>query len=229
MDEKSNVYLPLPMFHGVAMYSGVLPTFGSSATLVLARKFSLHNFWIDVERNDVDCFLYVGELCRYLVQAPKNPAEERVLSNGRLRFARGLGMSEQIWRQVRDRFNIEVFEYFSASEATTTLANYNKGPFGIGGVTHEGPIARYFNMSWKLLQHNTSTGEVTRNSRTGLCNEAPIGEPGEIVMAYNSTDNPFHGYHRNDKATEEKVIRDVAVKGDAWLRVGDLLLRVRIG
>jgi hypothetical protein len=60
--------------------------------------------------------MYVGELCRYLVQAPMTREESLVKSSGRLRFAKGLGMSTNVWRKVRERFNLEVYEYYSSSE-----------------------------------------------------------------------------------------------------------------
>lgn len=218
------VYCCLPLFHGVGMYGGTLVTLGASAPLILARKFSISKFWFDIERTRATGFMYVGELCRYIVQAPKSAEETLVLERGHLKFAKGLGMNARIWEQLVERLNISVCEYYSASEATITLSNYSSSPFTVGAVAKIGLLGRLFNNSWVLVRHDVDTGEVIRDPKTGLCIPCKLGEPGEIVETYNDDQEPFHGYFGNEKATTEKKLRDVLKKGDSWLRLGDLLV-----
>ena len=93
-------------------------------------------------------------------------------------------------------------------------------------MTHVGPIGRYFNSSWALIAHDVASGDIVRDPRTGLCVPCAPRKAGELVMAFNDKELPFHGYYRNKVATDEKMLRDVLKKGDCWLRVGDLLTMV---
>ena len=56
----------------------------SGAAVALRRKFSASQFWDDVRKYDASIFVYIGELCRYLLNAPKSPNER----NHRLRARR---------------------------------------------------------------------------------------------------------------------------------------------
>ena len=48
--------------------------FLSGGALILKRKFSVHEFWSDIHKYDATMFEYIGELCRYLLNAPPRPA-----------------------------------------------------------------------------------------------------------------------------------------------------------
>lgn len=39
--------------------------------MVLKKRFSASAFWEDCRAHDVTVILYIGELCRYLVSAPR--------------------------------------------------------------------------------------------------------------------------------------------------------------
>lgn len=47
-------------------------------------------------------------------------------------------------------------------------------------------------------------------------------EPGEFLLRIPQRE-VFGGYFRNEKATEEKILRNVLLQGDMWFRSGDLL------
>ncbi|NXY00681.1 S27A2 synthetase, partial [Centropus bengalensis] len=49
------------------------------------------------------------------------------------------------------------------------------------------------------------------------------GETGLLVTKI-TKNTPFHGYAGDAQKTEQKVLRDVKVKGDAYFNTGDLLL-----
>src|SRR6202000_737080 len=65
--EHDRMYDTLPMYHstGGVCAPGVALTAGGS--LVIRRKFSVHEFWNDCFKYKPTAFQYIGELCRYLL------------------------------------------------------------------------------------------------------------------------------------------------------------------
>ena len=66
-------YSALPLFHGTCLFTGLCYDFGAGACFCLARKFSASRFFKDVTDSCATRVLYVGELCRYLVNSPPSP------------------------------------------------------------------------------------------------------------------------------------------------------------
>ncbi|XP_039213741.1 very long-chain acyl-CoA synthetase-like isoform X2 [Crotalus tigris] len=67
---KDVVYIPLPLYHSAGLL-GLLGTINVGATCVLRSKFSVSHYWDDCRRYRVTVIQYVGELMRYLCNAPK--------------------------------------------------------------------------------------------------------------------------------------------------------------
>ena len=70
------MYDCLPLYHsvgGVVATGAVLVRGGS---VVIREKFSARDFWDDMVNWDCTLFQYIGELCRYLVNAPEAAARE---------------------------------------------------------------------------------------------------------------------------------------------------------
>ncbi|HEX4273309.1 MAG TPA: AMP-binding protein [Rhizomicrobium sp.] len=78
------IYDPLPLYHSTGGVCAVGLAFFSGGALILKRRFSVHEFWVDVHRHDATMFEYIGELCRYLLNAPPSPSTQRFgrVSNG---------------------------------------------------------------------------------------------------------------------------------------------------
>ena len=96
------MYDCLPLYHsvgGVVATGAVLVRGGS---VVIRDKFSAREFWDDVVNWDCTLFQYIGELCRYLVNAPEQPREKQ----HRLRLCCGNGLRADIWQKFQDRFAI---------------------------------------------------------------------------------------------------------------------------
>ena len=117
---------------------------------------------------------------RYLVQAPPDPRFPDEKDHG-VEIALGLGLAPKVWREVRERFGIPwIVEYYSASEATMSLLNSNKGEFGVGKIAHFGPLMRRFgNKTLYIVRSDLETEELVRDPRTGFCIEVKPGEVGE--------------------------------------------------
>ena len=82
-------------------------------------------------RWDCTLFQYIGELCRYLVNAPPHPARRA----HRLRLACGNGLRAEIWEKFRARFAIpRILEFYAATEGNVSLFNVEGKPGAIGRV-----------------------------------------------------------------------------------------------
>ncbi|MET0472746.1 MAG: AMP-binding protein, partial [Xanthobacteraceae bacterium] len=104
MDTRASdrMYDCLPLYHtagGLLATGGVLVKGGS---VVIREKFSAREFWDDIVRWDCTLFQYIGELCRYLLNAPPNPKERA----HRLRLACGNGLRPEVWGPFKRRFQI---------------------------------------------------------------------------------------------------------------------------
>ena len=68
--QSDRIYNPLPLYHSTGGVCAVGMAFFSGGALILKRKFSVHEFWSDVHQYGATIFEYIGEICRYLLNAP---------------------------------------------------------------------------------------------------------------------------------------------------------------
>lgn len=170
-------------------------------------------------------------MLRYLVQSPPDPRfpDEK---NHEVDLAFGLGLSSSVWQGVRDRFGIPwIVEYYSASEATMSLVNSNKGARGVGKIAHWGPLMRssWFGQStFYILRTDLETGDILRDPKTGFCMTTAPGEVGESISRIVAPVQRRHDYvgEGGAAATEKKMLRDVFETGDQFYRLGDALAMV---
>jgi fatty-acyl-CoA synthase len=212
------LYDCLPMYHsigGVVATGAMLVNGGSVA---LREKFSAQGFWDDVRDWDCTLFQYIGELCRYLINAPAHPHERA----HRLRLCCGNGLRSDVWEEFQARFKIpRILEFYAATEGNVSLYNVEGRPGAIGRVppflTHRFPMA--------LVKFDYDRGEPTRDDN-GFCIRCTKGETGEAIGRIRTRSaaggGDFEGY-TNAKESERKILRDVFERGDAWYRTGDLM------
>jgi fatty-acyl-CoA synthase len=218
------LYDCLPLYHstgGVAGMGGVLVQGG---TVVLRPRFSIRSFWPDIVQNGCTMFLYIGELCRYLVTAAPHELE----AQHRLRLCCGNGLQADVWRRFVQRFRVpEILEFYASTEGNVSLYNCEGQPGAIGRVpaflAHRFPVA--------LIRCDPESGTVHRNAE-GFCIRCDPDEAGEAIgrIPAGSAASPgaFDGY-TDGSATAAKILRHVFVKGDAWFRTGDLMRQDRAG
>jgi fatty-acyl-CoA synthase len=212
------MYDCLPLYHsvgGVVATGAVLVRGGS---VVIRDKFSAREFWDDVVNWDCTLFQYIGELCRYLVNAPEQPREKQ----HRLRFCCGNGLRADVWQKFQDRFAIpKILEFYAATEGNVSLYNVEGKIGAIGRVpsflAHRFPLA--------LVKSDAVTQEPIRDER-GHCVRCTTGEAGEAIgRIHDGADHAaaeFEGY-TDAAASQKKILRDVFDRGDAWYRTGDLM------
>jgi fatty-acyl-CoA synthase len=207
------MYDCLPMYHsigGVVATGAVLVNGGS---VLIREKFSAQKFWQDICEFDCTLFQYIGEVCRYLVNAQENPPPRA----HRLRLACGNGLGEDVWRRFQQRFRVpRILEFYAATEGTFSLYNVEGRIGAIGRVppflTHRFPLA--------LVQFDHETGEPARDA-DGFCIRCAAGQSGEAIGRI-AVGGAFEGYS-SAAESERKIIRDVFARGDAWYRTGDLM------
>ena len=215
-EKTDRIYQVLPLYHatgGMCAMGAALLTGGS---IVLKKKFSTSHFWSDVAAEGCTMFVYIGELCRYLVNAEPHP-EER---NHKLRMAFGNGLRGDVWAEMVERFAIpEVLEFYGATEGNVSMFNFDNTVGAIGRI----PKWLKKRVNARIVQFDIESEQPIRGMN-GLCIECGPGQVGECIGKIDAGDarTSFTGY-ADKAATEKKVLHDVFEKGDAWFRTGDLM------
>lgn len=212
-------YSALPLFHGTGHFSGFCHAVGTGSTFCLARKFSATNFFKDVAESGATRILYIGELCRYLLQKPPGPYDK----SHKCKVAYGNGLRNDIWEKFRERFNIEeIREIYRSTEGLAKFDNFRMGAWGQGKIGFHGRIRRLVEDQTFIVR--AEDGEIWRDPKTGFAKVVSTGEAGEVIGRIRSREL-VTAYLNNEEATEGKFARDVFVKGDLFQRMGDLAVR----
>jgi fatty-acyl-CoA synthase len=226
MDAKPSdrMYVCLPMYHsagGVLAVGSVLTVGGS---VYVRDRFSASQFWTDVVESECTLFQYVGELCRYLVNAPSHPLEQK----HKLRLACGNGLRPDIWVEFKERFRIpKILEFYAATEGNAVFFNMDGTTGAVGRVPPM--LKRRFLL--KLIRFDIAN-EKPMVGPDGFYQECEPEEIGELISEI--VDDPlkpsqrFEGY-ADSSATERKILRNVFKQGDRWFRTGDLMRRDKQG
>ncbi|KAI1440945.1 fatty acid transporter [Annulohypoxylon stygium] len=218
---SDKMYTCLPLYHASAQGVCCLPILATGATMVLGRKFSHQTFWPEIHASHATILQYVGELCRYVLNAPPSPLD----TGHSIRMAWGNGMRADVWEPFRQRFGIErIYEFYSSTDGIGIIANVNRGDFSRGAIAVRGPIWHWVNGAGEArVRVDPDTEEMVRG-KDGFAVRCGKDEPGELVYRLDPT-NPagVPRYYGNDAASEKRMVRDVFVKGDLWLRIGDVM------
>ncbi len=219
---KDIMYDVLPLYHSAGGICAIGAVFTVGGSVVLRRKFSASQFWEDCERYKPTLFQYIGELCRYLLNAPPHPKE----ATHNLRLAIGNGLRPEIWPSLQQRFKIpKVVEFYGATEGNVALLNFD------GKVGAVGRIPNYARkrLPVYIVKFDVETEQPVRNAE-GFCIECAPGEAGEAVGKIDPKEprTSFEGYSKGSE-TQKKLLTDVFEKGDRYFRTGDLLRRDALG
>jgi fatty-acyl-CoA synthase len=212
---EDKLYCVLPLYHATGGLCGVGAAWHNGATLVLRRKFSATHFWDDVADNGCTLFVYIGELCRYLVNQPPHPKER----THHLRLGFGNGLRPEVWTDFQERFGVpHILEFYGSTEGNVSMFNFDGKPGAIGRV----PNYLQKNFAVRLVKFDVEA-EAPVRGEDGLCVLSPVGEIGEAVgLIREDARHNYTGY-ADRAASERKILRDVIERGDAWFRTGDLM------
>jgi fatty-acyl-CoA synthase len=220
------MYDCLPMYHSVGGIVAIGAVLVHGGSVLIREKFSARQFWDDVTRFDCTLFQYIGELCRYLLQAPPHPRERE----HRLRLACGNGLRLDVWSAFKDRFRIpQILEFYASTEGNFSLYNAEGEPGAIGRI----PPFLARRLPTALIGFDIEKGEPVRDP-DGYCIRCSVNQVGEAIGRIapsaslpglrEGAGGRFEGYS-NEQDTRKKILRDVFEPGDAWFRTGDLMRR----
>lgn len=216
------IYAPLPLYHTVGglCAPGIVLTTGGA--IALRRRFSASGFWPDCHRYGATMVQYIGELCRYLVNAPHHPDERR----HRLRIVVGNGLRPDVWDRFQTRFGVpRILEFYGATESNLTLFNFDGARHAVG---RQPPYMRGA-VNVALVRFDREAEQPVRDA-AGRCAPCAHDEAGEAIARIDPSQAKmrFEGYS-DEAATSAKILRDVFAPGDAWFRSGDLMRQDRLG
>jgi fatty-acyl-CoA synthase len=207
LKSSDTLYCCLPLYHNNALTVAVSAVMSAGATLALGRSFSASRFWDEVIRYDATAFVYIGEVCRYLLNQPEKDTDHA----HKVRVIAGNGLRPEIWDAFTTRFNIRrVFEFYGASEGNTGFVN----------IFHIPKTAGFCPTPVAFVEYDAETGEPVRDEN-GRVRRVHRGQPGLLLSKVTWT-QPFDGY-TDQEASEKRLVRNAFRKGDVWLNSGDLL------
>jgi fatty-acyl-CoA synthase len=213
---EDRMYDCLPLYHSVGGVVATGATLVGGGAVILRERFSASSFWADLIAERCTLFQYIGELCRYLLNAPVR-AEE---TQHQLRIACGNGLRGDVWVPFQERFRVpQILEYYAATEGNFSLYNCEGRPGAIGRIppflAHRLPVA--------LVKFDTD-GNVPARDASGRCLRCAPEEVGEAIgqVLGSGGATRFEGY-TDAEASGRKLLRDVFAPGDCWYRTGDLM------
>jgi len=200
-------YCCLPLYHNNALSVSWGAVLSAGSSMVLARKFSASRFWADLRSHRATAFCYIGELCRYLLNAP--PSSQDRLHDVRLMV--GNGLRPELWQAFQQRFGIEnVCEFYGASESNVAFVN----GFGMQRTAGFSPL------KFAIVEFDPELEQAVRTPE-GWLKKVPKGGTGLLISEI-SERAPFDGY-TDRKSSDAKILRNVFKPDDAWFNSGDLV------
>ncbi|TYZ57241.1 hypothetical protein PybrP1_008798 [[Pythium] brassicae (nom. inval.)] len=214
------VYCALPLYHTSGGNLAVGMMLASGATLCISRRFSTTKFWDEVRTFDCTVVQYIGEMCRYLMNAPARDNDKQ----NHVRAAFGNGLRPDVWAPFQDRFAIPaVYEFYGSTEGILGMINACTSPEDQGHLGKRGFLVNKISGT-KIVRYDVDADEHVRSAGSGFLQECATNEVGELICTVDNKDpaKQFHGYYKNERESSKKVLRDVFVKGDVYFRTGDL-------
>ena len=215
------IFCALPLYHATGGICAMGAALLNGGLFIAARRFSASQFWDEIIATKATMFVYIGELCRYLVNQPARPQDR----DSQVRMAFGNGLRPDVWRKLRTRFRIpEILEFYGATEGNVSMFNFD------GRIGAVGRAPRYLRKQFnvRLIRFDMDKEEPVR-AANGLCIEARPGEVGECVGEIGADARRNYVGYADQAASKSKVLTDVFKRGDAWFATGDLMRQDRDG
>lgn len=197
----------LPLYHSSGLILGWAATISGGASFCLRRKFSASGHWDDCDRHGVTVFTYIGEMCRYLANAPSHPKEQ----GHRIRCIMGAGLRPDVWEGFQRRFAIPmIYEFYGATEGNVGIVNIDGKP-GMMGRLMPGHV---------VIAADPDTGKPLLDAQ-GRARKVAPGEAG-LLLGKISKQNAFDGYVDSGK-NASKIVRNAFGDGADYFDTGDLV------
>ena len=205
-------YVCLPLFHTAGLMSGLAATFLAGASLIIKRKFSVSQFWQDCIKYDAHHFIYIGDICKFLL----NASDKNLAQKAKIKTCFGNGMLPDVWRQFKQDFAIgNIVEFYSATESNVTLINLTGKTGAVGYI----PEMVKSKLGVKLFKYDVEMDELV-SDENGCLIECEAGDVGEIMGKI--TPDSTHKFYTDDHNLVDKII-DNGTSSQRYFRTGDLL------
>ena len=202
------MYLSLPLYHNNALTVAMAGILGAGGCLAIGRKFSVSRFWHEIRQHQATTFCYIGELCRYLLNAPIQEDDKK----HDVRAIIGNGLRPDIWMEFKQRFGIDhINEFYGASECNLVFTN----------VFNLDCTAGFCPLPYNVVAYDIEADEASCDKQ-GYMQAVKKGETGLLITEINSK-QPFEGY-TDKEASDKKILKDVFKPGDRWFNTGDMVI-----
>jgi acyl-CoA synthetase (AMP-forming)/AMP-acid ligase II len=189
----------LPLYHINAQMVSVMGALVSYGQLVMARKFSVREFWHDIAKYNCTWFSIVPTIISYLIEHNARGVDAQTMQKIRanVRFGRSASaaLSPAKHQRFEQCFGIHVVETMGLTE---TAAQILSNPMPPEKIKYGSPGIAVGNQARIIDEAG---------------NESDPGVIGELMIR---GDNVMRGYYKNEAATKE------ALEADGWLHTGDL-------
>lgn len=190
------VWMPLPLFHLTGLVGLTFNAVRVGATIDIIPKFSVSNFWNEIEQSGATMALLIGSMLALVARAPESAAEKRCF--GQLQKVIGAPLPDDIRQVWQERFGVARIGApgYGQTEAAIVVA------LKVGEPQKPGTTGRRFeDYDVRILDDH---GE-----------ECAPGITGEICIRPNVVHGMFDGYWNRPEETL-KAWRNL------WMHTGDL-------
>ncbi|NLD68610.1 MAG: ATP-dependent acyl-CoA ligase [Limnobacter sp.] len=175
--EDDVTFCPMPLFHALGSWLGVLPAVICGARIALQTRFSASAYWDDVKRHEASIALGIFSVVPLLLKQP--PAPEDREHGARIFY---IGQRNEEFEQ---RFGVTIVNAYGATE--TGAVTYT--PFGSDAPA--GSCGRPHTEKYEVR----IVDEFDR--------EVEVGEVGEVVVRARNPYTLMDGYYNDPQATVE--------------------------
>jgi crotonobetaine/carnitine-CoA ligase len=190
------IWTPCPLFHASGACGGVLDAMIAGATVSIYPRFSVSNFWPEIERSKATVVCLLSTMLTLIPAAPENEAAKRCY--GQLRVLHGAPLPPALKQQWREKFGVQHVQQPAYGQTEAAMIAI---------------VDAYSDVPDYSSGKRTDAFDVRIIDDAG--DECPPGVPGEIIVRPNRPGIMFQGYWNRPEATAA-VIRDL------WLYTGDI-------
>lgn len=171
------IFTPLPMFHAIGSWLGVVPTMLNGARIIVSPRFSASSYWDDVRKANADIAHGIFSMVPILLKQPPRPDDAtqpaRAFYNGNQN------------PEFEERFKCRIVEVYGATETGIVAGT------GFEGPRVSGSCGKPNNETFDLAIVNDQDEPVA------------TGEIGEIVLRPKHPHSILQEYYRKPDATLE--------------------------
>jgi fatty-acyl-CoA synthase len=200
------LYSAMPLFHGNALFSNLLPAFNTGCRVVLRRRFSASAFLDDVRTHGCTFFNTVGRAIAHINATPPTEHDR----DHSLKWVLGPETSEADKALFTERFGVPIFDGYGSSENAVILhparRSSQPGPLGVAPPGTDIAVV------------DPETGEEC--PRASFSDRGELLNPGEAIGEIVGRDaaGRFEGYYNDPEAEAARLRR-------GWYWSGDLAYR----